>query len=162
MTTLSINGASILVTLRRVLLATVVVATAIAATGCATATGPAFQGVADAPAGKGQVYLYRKSAVAASGVSFTVTVDKQQVGELFNGSFMQFALTPGAHVFTVKPGATGKVYEQAITIVENQTQYFEFELPPFVLANLLMLGSNITTRTAEQANVDMKDLKAVK
>jgi len=162
MTTILNTSTTFFATLRRALLIAAVVSGALAATGCATATGQAFKAVADAPAGKGQVYLYRKSALAAGGSSFTVTVNKKEVGELFNGSFMQLTLTPGAHVFTVKPGATGKVYEQAVTIVENQTQFFEFELPPVMVANLFMLGSNITTRTAEQAKVDLKELKAVK
>lgn len=160
MTTLLKTNTPFFATLRRALLVVATVSSALVATGCATASGPAFQAVADAPAGKGQVYLYSKSFFG--GGSYEVTLDKQPAGVLASASFMVFTLTPGAHVFTVMPRPIGKSYEQAVTIVENQTQFFEMELPPLLMRNVLNLGYNITARTADEAKVDLKELKAVK
>ena len=160
MTTILKTNAMLFATLRRALSVAVVVSGALTATGCAAATGPAFQAVADAPAGKGQVYLYSKSFFG--GGSYEVTLDKQPVGVLSSASFMVFTLTPGSHAFTVMPRPIGKNYEQTVNIVENQTQFFEMELPPLLLRNALNLGYNITTRSADEAKVDLKDLKAVK
>lgn len=75
---------------------------------------------------------------------------------------MQFALTPGTHVFTIKPGTISNTYEQTVNVVENQTQFFEFELPSLLLSNAFHLGSNITRRTAAEANTDLVGLQAVK
>ena len=55
--------------------------------------------------------MYRKSALYASAQSFTVKLDQKDVGELFNGSYMQLPLALGQHVISVKPGALGKTYE---------------------------------------------------
>lgn len=159
--TISLNSlVTFLASLRRALLATAVVAGAIATTGCATPTGPVFQTVAAAPAGQGQVYLYSKYFFGGGG--FDVTLNKQPVGKLASNSFMQFALPTGTHVFTVQPGPIAKTYEQTINVVEGQALFFQFELPPIFLTNAFQLGSNITPRTAEQALVDLKELKAVR
>ena len=130
--------------------------------GCATPTGAAFTTEAAVPAGQAQVYLYRESSLYASGQSFTVQLDKKDVGELFNGSYMALQMTAGEHLLSVKPGAFGKTYEVTLKLADKQTQYFQFELPPFILGNAFHLGSSITPRTAEQAQTEMKALKGVK
>ena len=55
-----------------------------------------------------------------------------------------------------------KTYEVTLKMADKQTQYFQFELPPFILGNAFYLGSSITPRTAEQAQTEMKALKEVK
>lgn len=138
-------------------------ATAIVLTsGCATPTGAAFTTEAAVPTGQAQVYLYRKSSLYASGQSFSVQLDKKDVGELFNGSYMPLQMTAGEHLLSVQPGAFGKTYEVPLKLADKQTQYFEFELPPFILGNAFHLGSSITPRTSEQAQTEMKVLKGVK
>ena len=138
-------------------------ATAILLTsGCATPTGAAFTTEAAVPAGHAQIYLYRESSLYASGQSFTVQLDKKDVGELFNGSYMPLQMTVGEHLLSVKPGAFGKTYEVTLKLADKQTPYFQFELPPFLLGNAFHLGSSITPRTAEQGQAAMKALKGVK
>lgn len=129
--------------------------------GCA-ATGAPFTAPAVVPEGQAQLYLYRKSALQASGQTFTVKVDKKDVGELFNASYMQLPLTPGEHVLSVNPSALSKTYEYTFKIESNQTQYIEFELPHFLLGNMFLLGSNITPREVEPAKADMQGLSGVK
>ena len=135
-------------------------AVTLVASGCAT--GPAFTTEAAVPAGQAQVYLYRDASLYASAQSFTVQLNKKDVGELFNGSYMPLQMTPGEHLLSVKPGAFGKTYEVTLQLAEKQTQYFQFELPPFPLGNAFHLGSSLTPRTAEQAQTAMKALKGVK
>jgi Protein of unknown function (DUF2846) len=133
---------------------------ALALGGCAT--GAPFTAPAAVPEGQAQVYLYRKSALQSGGQSFTVQVNKKDAGELFNGSYMQLPLAPGEHLVTVKPGPFSKTYEHTVKLESNQTQYLEFELPAFFLANAFMLGSGITAREADKANADLQGLKGVK
>ena len=144
-------------------IAAALAATAILLTsGCATPTGAAFTTEAVVPAAQAQIYLYRESSLYASGQSFTVQLDKKDVGELFNGSYMPLQMTAGEHLLSVKPGAFGKTYEVTLKLADKQTQYFQFELPPFILGNAFHLGSSITPRTAEQGQAAMKALKWVK
>lgn len=139
------------------------VATAIVLTsGCATPTGAAFTAAEALPEGQAQVYLYRKSAVGAMGQSFSVLLDKQPMGELHNASFMRLTLAPGEHVVSVSPSAMSKTYDLKLTLAAKQTQYVEFEVPPVVLFNVFLLGSDISVRTAEQAVADLQGLKSVK
>ena len=139
-----------------------ILAVALVASGCATPTGTAFTTAAIVPDGQAQVYLYRQSALLAGGQSFSVQLNKQAMGELFNASYMRLTMAPGEHVLGVSPGAISKTYEIKLTLADKQTQYVEFELPHFLLANAFLLGSNITPRTPEQGALDMQGLKAVK
>ena len=139
-----------------------VATTAALTSGCATPTGAAFTKAEAVPDGKAQVYLYRKSAFQAGGQSFSVQLNKQDMGELFNGSYMRLPVAPGEHVLSVKPGALSKTYEYKLQLVDKQTQYMEFELPPLILHTVFLLGSDITPRTPEQGVADMQGLKGVK
>ena len=135
---------------------------ALVATGCATPTGAAFTKAEAAPEGQAQVYLYRKSAFQAGGQNSSVQLNNKDMGELFNGSWMRFNLLPGEHVLGVKPSAISKTYETKLQLVSQQTQYVEFVVPPLLLANAFLLGSDIAARTAEQGIADMQGLKGVK
>jgi hypothetical protein len=84
------------------------------------------------------------------------------MGELFNASFMRMTLAPGEHVLGVSPSAMSKTYDLRLTLAAKQTQYVEFAVPPVVLFNVFLLGSDITPRTAQQAQTEMKALKGVK
>ena len=139
------------------------IATAVVLTsGCATPTGAAFTTASAPPDGQAQVYLYRKSALGAVAQSFSVELNKQAMGELFNASYMRLTLAPGEHVLGVSPSAISKTYEIKLTLADKQTQYVEFELPHLLLFNAFLLGSSITARTAEQGAAEMQGLKSVK
>ena len=139
-----------------------ILAVALVASGCATPTGAAFTTASAPPDGQAQVYLYRKSALGAVAQSFSVQLNKQAMGELFNASYMRLTMAPGEHVLGVSPSAISKTYEIKLTLADKQTQYVEFELPPIVVFNAFLLGSNITPRTAEQGAAEMQGLKSVK
>lgn len=140
-----------------------VAATALILTsGCATPTGVAFSAASAPPDGQAHVYLYRKSAMYAFDQSFSVTLNKQAMGELSNASYMLLTMAPGDHVLGVNPSFLSKTYELKLTLADKQTQYVEFELPPFILGNAFLLGSSITPRTADQAVAEMQGLKGVK
>ena len=144
-------------------IAAAAVATAMLLTsGCATPTGAAFTTASAPPDGQAQVYLYRKSALGAVAQSFSVQLNKQAMGELFNASYMRLTMAPGEHVLGVSPSAISKTYEIKLTLLDKQTQYVEFELPPIVVFNAFLLGSSITARTAEQGVAEMQGLKSVK
>ena len=146
---------------KAVFLAAVAAAAALTS-GCATPMGAAFTTAEAAPNGQAQVYLYRKSAFQAGGQNSSVQLNQQDIGELFNGSWMRITLAPGEHVLGVKPSPISKTYETKLQLVERQTQYVEFAVPPLVLANMFMLGSDIAPRTPEQGVADMQGLKGVK
>lgn len=131
-------------------------------TGCATPTGAPFTTASTLPEGQAQVYLYRKSAIGAAGQSFSVELNKQSMGEMYNASYMRLTMAPGEHVLGVRPSSISKTYEVKLTLTDKQTQYVEFELPPILLFNTFLLGSSITPRTAEQAVAEMQGLKGVK
>ena len=98
-----------------------VAAAIVLTSGCATPTGAAFTTEAAKPAGQAQVYLYRDSSIYASGQSFTVQLNKKDVGELFNSSYMPLQMPAGEHLLSVKPGAFGKTYEVTLQLTEKQT-----------------------------------------
>ena len=139
-----------------------IAAATLALSGCATPTGAVFTTEAALTTGQAQVYLYRQSALYANAQSFTVRLNQKDVGELFNGSYMQLSLAPGQHVISVKPGALGKTYEHTVQLADKQTKYLEFEMPPFLLGNAFHLGSSIAPRDAQQAKTEMQGLKGVK
>ena len=89
-------------------------------------------------------------------------LNKQAMGELSNASYMRLTMAPGEHVLGVSPSFISKTYELKLTLADKQTQYVEFELPPFILGNVFSLGSSITPRTAEQGVAEMQGLKGVK
>ncbi len=130
--------------------------------GCATPTGAAFTKPEAPPEDQAQVYLYRKSAFQGGGQNASVQLNNQAMGELFNGSWMRFTLPPGEHVLGVKPSAISKTYEIKLQLVNQQTQYVEFAVPPLLLANAFSLGSDVAARTLEQGIADMQGLKGVK
>ena len=139
-----------------------ILSVALAATGCATPTGAAFTKAEAAPAGQAQVYLYRQSALFARSQPASVRVNDQDMGELFNGSWMRLTLAPGEHVLGVKPSAISKTYDIKLQLANQQTQYVEFSVPHMLVANVFMLGSDVAPLTPEQGVADMQGLKGVK
>ncbi len=144
----------------------VIITTALLATaftsGCATPTGAAFSGAETVAEGSAQIYLYRKSALASSADGFDVKLNQQDMGELLNGSFMRLPVAPGTHVLSVKPNVFSQTYERTLQVADKQTIYVQFGVPPILLMNAFMLGSDLNLRTSEEATADLKDLKAVK
>ncbi len=137
-------------------------AAALLVSGCATPTGQSFSDYVSPPEGKAHIYLYRKSALYASGQAFSVKLNQKEEGELLNGSYILWVVAPGDHLVNVKPGAFGSTYEYTAKLGNKQTQYLEFAAPPFLLGNAFHAGSSIAVRTPQQATADLMGLKAVK
>lgn len=128
--------------------------------GCATATGPAFTQL-DAPAsGKAQLYLYRKSALYASGASYAVTnaTTKQVLGELFNASYLVLPLDAGKHVISVdeRGFASAKTFE--VQAEAGKNYFVEYDSSKGLLLGWGLLSGS-AAKTEVQALADLKDLR---
>jgi hypothetical protein len=75
--------------------------------GCG-ASGPAFKPVADLPADKGVVYIYRESSFVGSGVFGTVTANNIPITKVFNGGYFPYISKPGTVHFEVSTEATNE------------------------------------------------------
>lgn len=147
---------------RRTAFAHVATAALLALAGCATPLGKPFTEPAAVAAGQAQVYLYRASALYASGQSFSAWVNQAPPqppnGELANASYLHWVLPPGTHTVRVKPGVLGDVYEQHVILKSGETAYLEIQLPSFILGNAFHAGSNLQPRTAAEARAAMQGL----
>jgi hypothetical protein len=136
-------------------------ATAAFITGCATPTGQVFNASAKPPEGQAQVYVYLKSPMPGHGSGFDVKLDQQHAADLLSNAYVQLPVTAGEHVLGVTP-PLAKTFTQNFTAQPGNTYYFEFELPPMLLANVFYLGASLTPRDAAKAQADMAGLKGVK
>lgn len=74
--------------------------------GCA-AKGPAFSKIAmaDIPAGKGLIYVYRPSGFVGAAVSYDVWAGKEKLGYLVQGGYFTYLASPGELELTAKTEA---------------------------------------------------------
>ena len=82
-----------------------IIATLMVLVGC-SASGPRFQRVSPIPAGKGVVYVYRKSAFVGCGVYGTLKVNDQPVTKVKNGGYYPCICTPGTVELSVSTETT--------------------------------------------------------
>jgi hypothetical protein len=125
---------------------------------CATATGPAFSTLEPVPAGQGQLYLYRKSALYASGAAFDVAVDGKAAGKLFNASFLVLPIAPGER--TVSVDERGFTSAKAFKLnAEAGKRYFaEYDSSKGWLLGLGLLSGSAMKGEAD-ALADLKGLQ---
>lgn len=147
--------------IRLVKLFTVLVSTSVLLA-CATATGPAFSGVEPTAADQGDVYLYRKSGLYASGAAFAVSLDAKQVADLPNASFVRLRLPPGKYTLNVNPGPLTKTSDLTVQVEPGKSSFYQYTFISNVLANVFFLGSAIEPREDATALADLKELKASK
>ena len=140
-----------------------VAATAAAAllSGCA-ATGPQFSGVAKPVEDKGDVYLYRTSALFAVAQSFSVTLDGKDVGQLYNASYLQMRVSPGKHELKVAPGGFSKTSELTIEVEGGKQRFYQYEFATGPIANVFFAGASIQERSQDTALQHLRELKAAK
>lgn len=129
---------------------------------CATATGPAFNGVEPTAADKGDVYLYRTSGLYASGVAFSVSLDAKQIADLPNASFVRLRLPPGKYTLNVNPGPLTKTSDLTVQVEPGKSSFYQYAFISNLLANIFFLGSAIEPRDEATALADLKELKASK
>jgi hypothetical protein len=125
--------------------------------GCA-APGAAFSTLESADAGKGNLYLYRKSALYASGAKFKVkSADGKLVGELYNSSYLLLPLAPGKHQFSVDEGGFGKPKTFEVDVKAGQNYFVEYDSSKGLLLGWGLL-SDSAARSQTQALADLKGL----
>jgi hypothetical protein len=136
-----------------------VVLTALAA--CATTPGHQFSSLAPLSESKGDIYLYRGDAFVANAGIFKVSVDEQEVGGLFNASYLLLRLPPGLHRLKVSPGGLGIPSDLEVKVEAGKAVFYEFVFQTGILANHLFLGAEVEPREHAAAVAALKDLKAV-
>ena len=129
---------------------------------CATAPGQKFSGLASPAKNQGDVYLYRTSALFASGQAFTVTLDGNKVGDLYNASYLHLRLSPGEYSLKVSPGGFAQSSDLPIQLDPGKTSFLQYDFTSGPLANVFFIGSSIQPRNQEQALLDMKELNSAK
>lgn len=144
--------------MKRRLTLTLVLAAVAVLQGCATATGAPFASLEAVPAGKGHLYLYRKSALYASGQPFKVRgADGKLVGELFNASYLLLPLAPGKHSFTVDEGGFAKPKAFEVDVKSGNNYFVEYDASKGLLLGWGIL-SDSSSRSEAQALADLKGL----
>ena len=127
---------------------------------CATAPGQKFTGLATPVQDKGDIYIYRTSAIFAVGQSFEVTLDGKQVGNLYNASYLHLRLPEGSYVLKVSPGGIAKTSDIQVQSKPGTQIFFEYDFATGPLANGFFIGSSIQPRAQEKALQDLKELKS--
>lgn len=137
-----------------------IVAMAVVLSACATAPGQKFSGLTDPGKDRGDVYLYRASALFASGQSFEVALDGKKVGDLFNASYLHLRLAPGKYTLKVSPGGLAKTSDLQIQVEPGVTSFYQYDFVTGPIANVFFIGSSIQPRKQEQALLDLKELNS--
>ncbi len=139
-----------------------VAAMAVVLSACATAPGPKFAGLTDPGKDQSDVYLYRTSAIFASGQSFEVALDGKKAGDLFNASYLHLRLAPGKYMLKVSPGGMAKTSDLQIQLEPGTVSFYQYDFVTGPLANVFFVGSSIQPRSREQALHDLKELNSAK
>lgn len=126
----------------------------------ACAPGPKFSGLLVPKNDQGDIYLYRKNALFAIASKFEIDLDGNQVGDLYNASYLHLQLPQGKHILKVSPGALAQSSTLEIQSEPNKIALYEYDFVSGPLANPFFIGSSIQPRTQEQAIADMKELNA--
>lgn len=142
---------------RRAALACALAATALLGA-CATASGPQFSGLEAAPTGQAHLYLYRKSALYASGAAYDVAVDGKAAGKLFNASYLVLPLSPGERSVSVDERGLTSVKTFKLNAEAGKRYFAEYDSSKGLLLGLgLLSGSSM--KSEADALADLKDLK---
>ncbi|MEX1666648.1 DUF2846 domain-containing protein [Zhongshania arctica] len=93
-----------------------------------TATGPAFQQVADSKNDKAIAYFYRQAAFYGSGFCPDLVVDSKKIGCLKNGGFFEIELEPGEHTVLFDKGTwePDKDLRANISVVAGEIYFYEY------------------------------------
>jgi hypothetical protein len=124
--------------------------------GCA-APGAPFASLEPVAADKGNVYLYRKSALYASGAKFKVTADGAPAGELYNSSYLVLPMAPGKHRFTVDEGGFARPKAFEVDVQPGRNYFVEYDSSKGLLLGWGLL-SDSKARSEAEAMADLKGL----
>lgn len=144
-------------TTRRAALACALAAAALLGA-CATASGPQFSVLEVVPPGQAQLYLYRKSALYASGAAYDVALDGKAAGKLFNASYLVLPLAPGERTVSIDERGLTSVKSFKVNAEAGKRSFAEYDSSKGLLLGLgLLSGSSM--RNEADALADLKDLK---
>jgi hypothetical protein len=124
--------------------------------GCA-APGAPFATLEPVSPDRGNVYLYRKSALYAVGARFKVTADGAPAGELYNASYLVLPLTPGKHRFTVDEGGFQRPKAFEVDVQPGRNYFVEYDSSKGLLLGWGLL-SDSKARSEVEAMADLKGL----
>ena len=142
---------------RRYLLA-IAGCTAVLLQGCATAPGAPFASLDPVPPGQGNLYVYRKTALYASGAKYKVkAADGKVLGELYNASYLLLPVAPGKHQFSVEEASFLKPKTFEVDVKPGQNYFVEYDSSKGLLLGLGLL-SDSAARTEAQGLADLKGL----
>ncbi len=125
---------------------------------CATASGPQFSSLETVPSGQGQLYLYRKSALYASGAAYDVALDGKAVGKLFNASYLVLPLALGERMVSIDERGFTSAKSFKINAEAGKRYFAEYDSSKGLLLGWgLLSGSSM--KTEAEAMADLKELK---
>jgi hypothetical protein len=124
------------------------------------ASGPAFPGLSAASSGQAEVYVYRRHSYAALAQPFTVLLDSQPVGKLFNASYLKLSMPPGAHRLEVAPGGMARTSRLALRAEANARSFYEFDFPGGWKMRPSFNGAEIAPRSENDALEAMRTLRS--
>lgn len=101
--------------------------------GCASAPGTPYTGLEPLEAGKGDIYLYRTKALYAVAQAFGTSVQDRDSGDLYNGSYLVFRLTPGTYEISVNTGPAGKTSRRKVEVKAGERSFFNTISPQVYL-----------------------------
>lgn len=128
--------------------------------GCASAPGTPYAGLEPLEAGKGDIYLYRTKALYAIAQAFGTSVQDRESGDLYNGSYLLFRLSPGTYELAVNTGPSGKTSRRKVEVKAGERSFFQYDFPTGLFANFMFLGAEIEPRSQTVAEADLKGLSA--
>jgi hypothetical protein len=114
--------------------------------GC-VASGPKGLKELEPRSGKGILYVFRESKIAASGINTTIELDGKELGTLPNGSFLVTYVTPGTHKVSARFSIINKMYYRDCDILipvssgETKAVQMSFEMTSLSVGGA---GSNST------------------
>ncbi len=146
---------------KRKLILTLAAASLLALAGCA-APGPKFSGLQTIPQGDAELIVYRKSALFASGQPMPLLIDGNQVGELYNASYLQQLLAPGKHHIKVSPGFLSQTAETTVTLAAGERKFLHLDFPTGPLANVFFVGIALNERDEKMALEEIKEFNSAK
>lgn len=125
---------------------------------CATATGPQFTALDAVPTGQAHVYLYRKSALYASGAAYEVAHNGKPAGKLFNASYLVMPVAPGEHTFSVDERGLTSVKTFKVNAEAGKRYFVEYDSSKGLLLGMGLLSGS-TAKGEAEALADLKALK---
>lgn len=121
--------------------------------GCAS-LGDAFQPVANVPADKALVYIYRPNKFVGGGAYYTVRANDKPITKLYNGGYYPYIANPGELQISAKTESTSSV---TLDLRPGDIQYVK----GMIGVGFLMGRPNLTLVDAAVGGAEIKECKLI-